>query len=173
MLNLVFNALKFTPAGGTVALRVEKPGEEMIISVKDTGVGISEKNLPFVFDRFWQADNSSKRKYQGVGIGLSLVKELTEVQGGKVSVESQEGKGTTFTVRLPFLQAEAAQPSRTRSPSRAPSSPALPDLLLPTPAPTPAEPAQSEEWLGESLSSRGAFPATDAVDPRRCARRKR
>ena len=71
-------------------------------------MGISEKNLPFVFDRFWQADGSSKRKYQGVGIGLALVKELTEIQGGKVSVQSQEGKGTTFTVRLPYQQAEPA-----------------------------------------------------------------
>ena len=66
---------------------------------------MQKKNLPFVFDRFWQADNSSKRKFQGVGIGLSLVKELTEVQGGSVSVESQEGKGTIFTVSLPFLPA--------------------------------------------------------------------
>ena len=91
ILNLVFNALKFTPAGGVVTLRVEGRGTT-VITVKDTGVGIAEKNLPFVFDRFWQADDSSKRKYQGVGIGLSLVKELTEIQGGKVSRESQEGQ---------------------------------------------------------------------------------
>jgi len=69
-------------------------------------MGISEKNLPFVFDRFWQADGSSKRKYQGVGIGLSLVKELVEIQGGTVEVQSQENKGTTFTVRLPYEPAE-------------------------------------------------------------------
>jgi signal transduction histidine kinase len=107
LLNLVFNALKFTPSGGKVSLRADKQDEEFVLTVADTGMGISEKNLPFVFDRFWQADGSSKRKYQGVGIGLALVKELTEIQGGKVDVESQEGKGTTFTVRLPYRVAGA------------------------------------------------------------------
>ena len=115
VLNLVFNALKFTPAGGRVELRAEKQGEEFVLTVADTGMGISEKNLPHVFDRFWQADGSSKRKYQGVGIGLALVKELVEIQGGKVSVQSQEGKGTTFTVRLPYQKAEPAQNADARS----------------------------------------------------------
>ena len=100
VLNLVFNALKFTPPGGRVELRADKAGDELVLTVVDTGVGIAQKNLPFVFDRFWQADDSSKRKYQGVGIGLSLVKELTEIQGGKVAVTSVEGKGTTFTVQF-------------------------------------------------------------------------
>jgi signal transduction histidine kinase len=106
VLNLVFNALKFTPAGGRVELRAEKQGEEFVLVVADTGMGISENNLQHVFDRFWQADGSSKRKYQGVGIGLALVKELTDIQGGKVDVQSQEGKGTTFTVRFPYRKAE-------------------------------------------------------------------
>ncbi|MDB6125499.1 MAG: integral rane sensor hybrid histidine kinase, partial [Pedosphaera sp.] len=140
VLNLVFNALKFTPKAGLIALRVEKKDENILLTVQDTGVGISEKNLPFVFDRFWQADNSSKRKYQGVGIGLSLVKELTEVQGGKVSVASQEGKGTTFTVSLPFLKAEAsalskpeeAQPNKEATSATKSSEPV---------------PVQTEEWL--------------------------
>ena len=70
-------------------------------------MGIAEKSLPFVFDRFWQEDGSSKRKFQGVGIGLALVKELTEMMGGTVTVESQLGKGTTFTVRLPYEKAES------------------------------------------------------------------
>src|SRR6185312_1363040 len=106
VLNLVFNALKFTPAGGKVELRAEKKDDAFIVTVADTGMGISAKNLPFVFDRFWQADGTSKRKYQGVGIGLALVKELTEIQGGKVDVQSAEGQGTTFTVRLPYQKAE-------------------------------------------------------------------
>lgn len=106
VLNLVFNALKFTPAGGHVELRAEKKEEMFVVTVSDTGMGISEKNLPFVFDRFWQADGTSKRKYQGVGIGLALVKELTEVQGGNVKVQSTEGKGTVFTVSLPYKKAE-------------------------------------------------------------------
>ena len=106
VLNLLFNALKFTPADGRVELRAEKRGEELVFIVSDTGIGIAEKNLAFVFDRFWQADSSAQRKYQGVGIGLALVKELTDMMHGSVLVESQEGKGTTFTVRLPYQKAE-------------------------------------------------------------------
>jgi signal transduction histidine kinase len=109
VLNLVFNALKFTPSGGRVTLSANKDDEFYVLRVEDTGMGISEKNLPHVFDRFWQADGSSKRKYQGVGIGLALVKELIEMQHGQVTVQSQEGKGTTFTVRLPFLAAQVFQ----------------------------------------------------------------
>jgi signal transduction histidine kinase len=144
VLNLVFNALKFTPSGGRVELRAEKQAQECVLIVADTGMGISQKNLPFIFDRFWQADGSSKRKYQGVGIGLALVKELTEVQGGTVKVESEEGKGTTFTVRLPYQKAEPAA----------------------APIPTEAEIASedlkqvsSEEWLANLYRRAELFPA--------------
>jgi signal transduction histidine kinase len=106
ILNLLFNALKFTPSGGRVELRAEKKAEQFVLIVSDTGMGISEKNMANVFSRFWQADDSSRRKYQGVGIGLALVKELTEVQGGTVSVASKEGQGTTFTIQLPYEKAE-------------------------------------------------------------------
>ena len=109
VLNLVFNALKFTPAGGKVEIRAEKQGEQFVLIVADTGMGISAKNLPHVFDRFWQADGSSKRKYQGVGIGLALVKELVEIQGGTVTVQSREGQGTTFTARMPYRRARSAR----------------------------------------------------------------
>ena len=148
VLNLVFNALKFTPAGGRVELRAEKRGEEMTLIVADTGMGISEKNLPHVFDRFWQADGSSKRKYQGVGIGLALVKELVEIHGGKVAVQSQEGNGTTFTVTLPYQKAEPAQ---TPTPEVAPET-------------TPAEAGlggtvTSEEWLANLYRRAELFPA--------------
>jgi signal transduction histidine kinase len=148
VLNLVFNALKFTPAGGRVELRAEKRGEEMTLIVADTGMGISEKNLPHVFDRFWQADGSSKRKYQGVGIGLALVKELVEIHGGKVTVESQEGKGTTFTVRLPY---QAAGPAQEPSPETTTQT---------TPG---AEPGggtvTSEEWVANLYRRAELFPA--------------
>jgi hypothetical protein len=109
-LNLLFNAIKFTPAGGSVDLHASTDQNQLVIVVKDTGVGISPKNLPFVFDRFWQADNSSKRKFKGVGIGLSLVKELTEIQGGAATVQSEEGKGATFTIRLPYLKVDPTLP---------------------------------------------------------------
>jgi signal transduction histidine kinase len=108
ILNLTFNALKFTPAGGRVRLLGNRHGDEWVFKVSDTGIGISEKQLPHVFDRFWQADASARRRHQGAGIGLALTKELTEVQGGSVSVESQPGQGTTFTVRLPAISGETS-----------------------------------------------------------------
>ncbi len=146
VLNLVFNALKFTPAGGRVELRAEKQGEELVLIVADTGMGISEKNLPHVFDRFWQADGSSKRKYQGVGIGLALVKELVEIHGGKVVVESQEGKGTTFTVTAAVSKGRAgASPS----PKRRRATAAEPDGGTVT----------SEEWLANLYRRAELFPA--------------
>jgi signal transduction histidine kinase len=106
LLNLVFNAMKFTPVGGRVDIRGERQGDKMLLTVSDTGVGISAAHLPYVFDRFWQADGSSKRKFQGVGIGLALVKELVDIQGGSVSVESVEGAGATFKILLPYEKVE-------------------------------------------------------------------
>ncbi len=157
LLNLVFNALKFTPSGGKVALRAEKQGQEFVLSVADTGMGISEKNLPHVFDRFWQADDSSKRKYQGVGIGLALVKELAEIQAGKVTLESQEGKGTTVTVRLPYqkaepaLKTEAEELAETERHARSDA----PYLAAETAAGT----VTSEEWLANLYRRAELFPA--------------
>lgn len=106
VLNLLFNALKFTAAGGRVELRAERTQDSLVLRVSDTGMGIAKENLPHVFDRFWQGDTSAQRKFQGAGIGLALVKELVEVQEGRVSVESEVGQGTTFTVRLPYLKVE-------------------------------------------------------------------
>ncbi len=147
LLNLVFNALKFTPAGGRVEMRAERQGELFLLRVSDTGMGISEKNLPHVFDRFWQADNSSKRKYQGVGIGLALVKELAEVQGGKATVQSQEGKGTTFTISLPYREAVPLE-----------QSPAV----ISEPATAKGNgngTVSSEEWLANLYRRAELFPA--------------
>ena len=106
ILNLLFNSIKFTPSGGQVELTATAQGDYWVLKIKDTGMGISQEDLPHIFDRFWQADSSAQRKYQGTGIGLSLVKELTEVQGGTVSVESQLEKGTVMTVQIPFQKAE-------------------------------------------------------------------
>lgn len=161
VLNLVFNALKFTPAGGRVELRAEKQGDEFVLLVADTGMGISEKNLPFVFDRFWQADGSSKRKYQGVGIGLALVKELVEIQGGTVKVESQEGKGTTFTVRLPYREAQPPTASPAAEPEKAGAN--------------GAGTVSSEEWLANLYRRAELFPAMtplqDSLKPTEVTRR--
>jgi signal transduction histidine kinase len=151
VLNLVFNALKFTPSGGRVTLAANRQGDQYQISVADTGMGISEKNLPHVFDRFWQADDSSKRKFQGVGIGLALVKELVEIQSGQVKVESQVGKGTTFTATLPYQAAETV------------SSPAqvIPEADAPTVS--NGTTVTSEEWLANLYRRAELFPALTSV----------
>src|ERR1051325_5828373 len=86
VLNLQFNALKFTPAEGRVELQLNREGSELVLKVSDTGIGIPKDKLPQMFQRFMQVDTSSRRKYQGVGIGLALVKELVEVQGDRKSV---------------------------------------------------------------------------------------
>jgi len=153
LLNLVFNALKFTPAGGRVTLRAEKQDAELLLVVSDTGMGIAEKNLPFVFDRFWQADGSSKRKYQGVGIGLALVKELVEIQKGKVTVESREGQGTTFTVRLPCQKAEPKP--RAASPDAGEAQEAEEAAAIRAEGGT----VTSEEWLANLYRRAELFPA--------------
>src|SRR5206468_2501269 len=156
LLNLLFNALKFTPSGGRVDLRAENQGADLVLLVKDTGMGISAKDLPYVFDRFWQADGSARRKYQGVGIGLSLVKELTEVQDGKVSVESEEGKGTTFTVRFPCAKVEPKPESLPSQPGEEPAEPETDE------APVTGT-VTSEEWLANLYRRAELFPALTPV----------
>jgi signal transduction histidine kinase len=106
-LNLLFNAIKFTPAGGRVELLARKKNDWLEVQVIDTGVGIASDQLQRVFDRFWQADTSSQRKQRGLGIGLALVKELVEAHGGTVSAASEFGKGAVMTVRLPLQIAPA------------------------------------------------------------------
>ncbi len=101
VLNLLLNAIKFTPADGTVSLTWEVTDQHFTLEVEDSGIGIGSEDLGHIFDRFWQANTSSTRKYQGVGIGLALVKELTESLGGQVKVESQLGTGSKFIVTLP------------------------------------------------------------------------
>jgi signal transduction histidine kinase len=99
--NLLSNAVKFTPAEGKVSVDLQSSGGMYELSVSDTGPGIKTEFLPFVFDRFRQGDGSMTREHGGLGLGLSIVKELTEVHGGSVSVTSPgEGQGSTFFVRL-------------------------------------------------------------------------
>lgn len=102
--NLLSNALKFTPEGGTVSVDVKREGNRVLLQVKDTGKGIDPKFLPFVFDRFRQADSSSTRAYGGLGIGLAIVKHLVELHGGTVAAESGGlDKGATFKIFFPAL----------------------------------------------------------------------
>jgi CheY-like chemotaxis protein len=115
LLNLLSNALKFTEAGGKVDVTVNTEGNYAEMIVRDTGVGIAPEQLPRVFDRFFQADTSATRRYEGTGIGLALAKELIELHGGEITAASSLGEGSAFTVRLP-LRSPVVAPAATTSP---------------------------------------------------------
>jgi PAS domain S-box-containing protein len=101
LLNLLSNAVKFTPKGGVVQLSAEAGPLEYVFSVSDTGCGIPEDKMDIILQPFGQADMTLQRNYEGTGLGLPLVKAMAELHGGKLEISSEEGKGTTATVRLP------------------------------------------------------------------------
>ena len=118
VLNLLTNAIKFTATGGTVDVNLRPDDSHVIIAVRDTGQGIDPALLPYVFDRFRQADSSSTRTQGGLGIGLTLVKNLIELHGGSVEAESAgRGHGATFRIRLP-LPSTGTEPTPERRPER-------------------------------------------------------
>jgi PAS domain S-box-containing protein len=130
--NLLSNAVKFTEAGGSIRIGIRKDSSNLVLVVGDTGKGIDADFLPFVFDRFKQADSSTTRRYGGLGLGLALVRHIVELHGGTVAVESPgPGQGSTFRVVLP-IYALAAERARKRA-------------TLPTPEPRSAEPESSLE----------------------------
>ena len=100
--NLISNAIKFTPSGGDIMVKLLKTGNELEIQVSDTGIGIAGADLPFVFDRFYQADNSTTRIGQGTGIGLAHTQELVKLMDGTITMLSEPGKGTNVRVQLPI-----------------------------------------------------------------------
>ncbi|MEM8503364.1 MAG: response regulator [Cyanobacteria bacterium P01_D01_bin.1] len=100
--NLLSNAMKFTPAGKSITVRLKEAGSKAYLQVRDEGIGIREDQIPYLFERFRQADGSANRHYEGTGLGLSLVQELSQLHGGDVSVESVYGEGTAFTIELPL-----------------------------------------------------------------------
>ncbi len=102
--NLLSNAIKFTPEEGKVEVRLELVGDETQIQIIDSGIGIDPDFLPYVFDRFRQADSTTTRSYGGLGLGLAIVRHLVEQHGGKVAAENNTGEGAKFTVSLPLAE---------------------------------------------------------------------
>ncbi len=106
VVNLLSNAIKFTPPDGHVYVFTANTEETLTVRIKDTGIGISPEKLPYVFDRFYQVDATSTRREEGSGIGLTLAKELVQLAGGTLSVNSVPGEGSEFVITLPISRAE-------------------------------------------------------------------
>jgi signal transduction histidine kinase len=132
--NLVSNAIKYTPAGGTVLVAVEREQSNVVIAVHDTGIGIPPEHLPHVFERFRQVDSSTTRKHGGLGLGLAIVRHLVELHGGTVVAESDgAGRGSSFTVSLPVHAVvpggDADRPPTSAATAGAPAEPLAPSLV--------------------------------------------
>jgi two-component system, OmpR family, phosphate regulon sensor histidine kinase PhoR len=102
LINLVDNAIKYSPGGSTVSIRARRTAHEIRISVRDQGIGIPQKHLPRLFERFYRVDKARSRKMGGTGLGLAIVKHIVQAHGGRVSVESVQGEGSAFTLHLPL-----------------------------------------------------------------------
>lgn len=112
--NLLVNAIKFTPSGGHIEVKVGRSGRNLKIRVRDTGEGISSEFLPFIFDRFRQADGTTTRQHGGLGLGLAIVRHLIELHGGTIKAESDgEGLGATFTIKLPLASSPRVDKRKT------------------------------------------------------------
>ena len=103
LLNIVTNAIKYTPRGGSIVLALEENQDAVTFTVRDTGIGIAAGDLPHIFERFWRADPARSRtgERSGVGLGLAIAKWIAEAHGGSITVQSRPGRGTMFTIRLP------------------------------------------------------------------------
>jgi heavy metal sensor kinase len=103
-LNILDNALRYTPAGGTITASVVRKDDQAVVSVGDTGIGIPEEHLPFIFDRFYRVDKARTSREGGTGLGLAIATSIAKMHGGTIEVESAVGTGTTFRVRLPLAE---------------------------------------------------------------------
>jgi PAS domain S-box-containing protein len=127
--NLLSNAIKFTQEEGKVEVRLESVGDEAQIQIIDNGIGIEPDFLPYVFDRFRQADSSTTRSYGGLGLGLAIVRHLVEQHGGKVYAENNPGEGAKFTVALPLAQRNALADDDDWSAAQSDQAETLPTLV--------------------------------------------
>ncbi|MFF3365251.1 SpoIIE family protein phosphatase [Streptomyces misionensis] len=166
VLNLLSNALKFT-FGGAVRVAVRRCGSHAVVTVSDTGTGVPEAEMPRLFERFHRIENARSRSNEGSGIGLALVKELVGLHGGTIRAESTEGKGTTFTIRVPFgtahLSADSVVPQPVGSAASATADPYVEEALRWLPV---AEAGAAAEDRPEGV---GAGPLGSAAGPTRSA----
>ena len=109
LLNLLSNSIKFTPDGGTVSIevRISELYDKVIIIVKDTGIGMAQKDIPKALSVFYQIDNKLNRKYEGTGLGLPLTKKLVELMDGGFDISSKENVGTTITLTFPYQKEQS------------------------------------------------------------------
>ena len=112
--NILSNAVRYTPAGGKVSMEVRHDETMAQISIADTGIGLSEEDLKHIFSRFWRADGGRARESGGLGVGLTIVKEIVDRHNGWVNVESELGKGSTFTINIPLIKEDPKRQSRRR-----------------------------------------------------------
>jgi len=130
VVNLVDNAIRYTPDGGDVSVFVTAEQTNAILKVTDTGIGIPAASLPLVFNRFYRADQARSRESGGTGLGLSIVKAICDVHGGEAFVESIDGRGTTFRIELPLLSLTATQVDQLRAATFVEMSPHGPSEFL-------------------------------------------
>ena len=155
LVNLLTNAVKFTPEGGLIRLEIAEraDGSRLDFIVRDNGIGIAEEHLPKLFKSFQQIDSALNRKYAGTGLGLALVKRMTEMHGGEVSVASEPGRGAQFTVSIPLSPGAVTKAALVRAPSKTPfraeKFPGSPLILIAEDHPT------NRLLLERHLSNRG------------------
>jgi signal transduction histidine kinase len=110
--NLVENAIKYTPSGGQVKINLRAASSGVALEVRDTGIGIAPLDLPHMFEKFYRSGRREAYQQRGTGLGLAIVKSIAERHGGRVWVESQLGKGSTFYFELPYQQAQVIIPNK-------------------------------------------------------------
>jgi signal transduction histidine kinase len=108
IVNLVDNAIKYTPAGGTVGVTISASGDLAVLDVKDTGIGIPQTSLPLIFERFYRADEVRSRTSGGIGLGLAIVKSICVAHHGAITARSVEGQGSRFRIELPLVAVSAS-----------------------------------------------------------------
>jgi two-component system phosphate regulon sensor histidine kinase PhoR len=109
LINLLSNAMKFSPKKKEVTVKLSRDNGNAVLQVADKGIGISQKEIPKIFQRFYQSDNNIASEAKGSGLGLTLVKNIIEAHGGRIEVKSEPGKGSTFSVMLPITDNEKIQ----------------------------------------------------------------